>query len=152
MREKRAIARRVAGPLLLGMVIFTVIPAAHAGIDVTVDAETVGRVLTTLTPKQVTLEMLGRPEPRKSSYAWITGAALSDLAEIAKPALEEAGVDLVDFAMAPRLFFASDNLPFAQRGVVAHSISAGLDYAKGLTAMERAKGTLLDARGLSLGE
>jgi len=29
-------------------------------------------------------------------------------------------------------------------------ISAGLDYAKGLTAIERAKGTLLDARGLSI--
>lgn len=31
-------------------------------------------------------------------------------------------------------------------------IRAGLDYAKGLTAVERAKGTLLDARGLEISE
>jgi hypothetical protein len=77
----------------------------------------------------VNLEMLGRPEPDREPYAWVTGAALSDFAALAAPALARAGVGLVDFEMGPRLFFASDNLPFAQAGVVAHSISAGTLHA-----------------------
>jgi len=71
------------------------------------------------------IEMIGRPEAGKERQAWITGAGYSDFAARAEPALERAGIALVEFAMAPRLFFASDNLPMAQAGVVAHSISAG---------------------------
>lgn len=73
----------------------------------------------------INIEMIGRPERLEPKGAWITGAALSDFASIAEPALRRSGVALVDFPMAPGLFFASDNLPFAQNGVVAHSISAG---------------------------
>ena len=36
--------------------------------------------------------------------------------------------------------------------LAAGLIRAGLDYAKGLTAVDRAKGTLLEARGLSIAE
>ncbi len=63
--------------------------------------------------------------------AWITGADLSDFAEIAGPALGRAGIELVDLSMADGLFTSSDNASLARAGVVAHSISAGtphLDY------------------------
>jgi hypothetical protein len=71
------------------------------------------------------LEMLGRPEPGAEGKAWITGHDLSDFAAIAEPALARAGVGVIPFAMHSRLFQASDNWSFAQRGVVAHSVSAG---------------------------
>ncbi|MBI5850191.1 MAG: M28 family peptidase [Planctomycetes bacterium] len=73
----------------------------------------------------VNLEMLGRPEREAPPFAWITGAEYSDFAAIAEPALASRGVVLEPFEMATQLFGASDNLPFAQKGVVAHSISAG---------------------------
>ncbi len=71
------------------------------------------------------IEMIGRPLPGNESKAWITGDDLSDFAAIAGPALERAGIGLVEFPMAARLFTASDNWAFAQHGVVAHSVSAG---------------------------
>jgi len=71
------------------------------------------------------LEMLGRPEQDKEGKAWITGADLSSFADIVTPALAQAGVEVVPFAMAAQLFGASDNYSFAKLGVVAHSISAG---------------------------
>ncbi len=79
------------------------------------------------------LEMLGRPEPGKQGKAWITGADLSDFAAIAGPAMQRAGVEIVEFPMAGRLFAASDNYSFVKKGIVAHSISAGslhADYHK----------------------
>lgn len=77
----------------------------------------------------VNLEMLGRPPEDGVRKAWITGHDLSDFATRAQPALARAGVELIEFAMAASLFTASDNLPFAQQGVVAHSISAGSLHA-----------------------
>lgn len=71
------------------------------------------------------LEMLGRPEPGKEGKAWVTGAGYSDFATIVAPAMARAGVGTIEFGMANQLFRASDNLPFAERGIVAHSISAG---------------------------
>jgi hypothetical protein len=71
------------------------------------------------------IEMIGRPLPGNEGKAWITGHDLSDFAAIAGAALERAGIGLVEFPMAARLFTASDNWSFAQRGVVAHSLSAG---------------------------
>lgn len=79
------------------------------------------------------IEMIGRPEPGKQGMAWITGADLSDFAPIIEPALRTGGIVLTDFAMAGRLFAASDNYSFVQRGIVAHSLSAGSlhqDYHK----------------------
>jgi hypothetical protein len=73
----------------------------------------------------VNFEMLGRPEPGNEGKAWITGAELSDFATIAGDALRRGGIQPMDFAQAGRLFTASDNWAFAQKGVVAHSISAG---------------------------
>ena len=74
----------------------------------------------------VNIEMLGRPERETEPFVWITGESYSNLATLAKPALAQAGVALTDFEMAERLFFASDNAPFARAGVVAHSFSAGI--------------------------
>jgi hypothetical protein len=71
------------------------------------------------------LEMLGRPEPGNEGKAWVTGAGLSDFAAIVAGALQRRGVELIEFPMADHLFSASDNWSFVQRGVVAHSISAG---------------------------
>lgn len=71
------------------------------------------------------LEMLGRPEPGNEGKAWITGADLSDFATIAAAALQRSGIDVIEFPMASRLFAQSDNWSFAQKGVVAHSLSAG---------------------------
>lgn len=73
----------------------------------------------------VNLEMLGRPPVEGARKAWVTGHNFSDFATIAAAAMQPAGIEIIDFAMAGGLFSASDNLPFAQQGVVAHSISAG---------------------------
>lgn len=71
----------------------------------------------------VNIEMIGRPPAGKEKQAWITGADLSDFAAIAGPALQRAGIELVEFDRD--LFTGSDNWSLAQKGVVAHSISAG---------------------------
>jgi hypothetical protein len=71
------------------------------------------------------IEMIGRPEPGKRGKAWITGAELSDFAAIAAEALQRADIGVVEFPMARQLFMQSDNWPLAQKGVVAHSLSAG---------------------------
>jgi len=71
------------------------------------------------------IEMLGRPEQGKEKKAWVTGREYSDFADIVGAAMRNQGVDLVEFGMAKQLFAASDNLSFAKKGIVAHSISAG---------------------------
>ncbi len=79
------------------------------------------------------IEMIGRPAEGKRRMAWITGAEYSDFAAIAGAALRQGGIETTEFAMARQLFAQSDNLSFAQRGIVAHSISAGslhADYHK----------------------
>jgi hypothetical protein len=76
----------------------------------------------------VNIEMIGRPRADDRMAAWITGADLSDFAEIAGPALMRAEVRLVGFEMADRLFDRSDNASLARKGVVAHSISAGTPH------------------------
>jgi len=73
----------------------------------------------------VNIEMIGRPLPGKEKQAWITGPGYSDFAAIAGPALQRAGIELVDFHMQDPLFAQSDNWSLAKKGVVAHSISAG---------------------------
>jgi len=77
----------------------------------------------------VNLEMLGRPPKEGPRKAWITGDDLSDFAEIARGAFAREDVELIRFPMAGALFYQSDNLPFAQKGVVAHAISAGSLHA-----------------------
>ena len=71
------------------------------------------------------IEMLGRPEQGKEKKAWVTGREYSDFADIVGAAMKNQGVELIEFGMAKQLFAASDNLSFAKKGIVAHSISAG---------------------------
>jgi hypothetical protein len=73
----------------------------------------------------INIEMIGRPAEGNEGKAWVTGAPFSDFASICDQALQKSGSGLVEFAMADRLFAASDNFSFVSKGVVAHSISAG---------------------------
>lgn len=77
----------------------------------------------------INLEMLGRPEEGKQKKAWITGVGYSNFAEIATRAFAEGGIEVVEFGQAKALFAQSDNLSFARKGIVAHSISAGSLHA-----------------------
>ncbi len=75
------------------------------------------------------LEMLGHPDPVDAGRAWVTGHAYSSLHDW----LDRGGVhDGVSFVSGKTIgpvegdaFERSDNLPFASRGVVAHTIAAG---------------------------
>jgi hypothetical protein len=70
------------------------------------------------------LEMIGKPATEGPNTAWITGFDHSDLGEI----LQESSQQL-DFEFYPdpypsqNLFYRSDNAPFAEMGIPAHSIS-----------------------------
>ncbi|MCB9834345.1 MAG: M28 family peptidase [Planctomycetes bacterium] len=90
---------------------------------------------------QLNIEMLGRPEKGKSGACWVTGREQSDFEEILGPALKRAGVELGRFEQEAMLYRASDNWPYARRGVVAHSISAsglrGIDYHETSDEFER---------------
>jgi hypothetical protein len=67
-------------------------------------------------------EMLGRPDPMVPAHTlWLTGYPLSNLgAELAKQ-----GARLVaDPHLSENFFMRSDNIRFARRGVVAHTVSS----------------------------
>ena len=86
------------------------------------------------------IEMIGRPLEGNEGKAWITGSGYSDFAAIVGAGLERAGVSLVGFEMADRLFAQSDNYSLARHGIVAHSISAGSlhqDYHRPSDEVER---------------
>ena len=73
----------------------------------------------------INIEMVGRPLPGDRNAAWVTGRAYSDFESIVQIGFERAGLGHTVFEAEARLFNGSDNLPLAQKGVVAHSISAG---------------------------
>ncbi len=77
----------------------------------------------------INIEMLGRPQEGKRKSAWITGADYSDFAAIATEALQQGGIEVIEFQQAKALFAQSDNLSFVRKGIVAHSISAGSLHA-----------------------
>ena len=78
------------------------------------------------TAAHVNLEMIGRPEDIGPNRAWITGFQYSDLGSTLARAAKLEGVEMYRHEqMGDRLFGASDNYSFAEKGVVAHSISAG---------------------------
>jgi Peptidase family M28 len=78
----------------------------------------------------VNLEMLGRPEPAHPHRVWVTGMPRSTMGERIGAAAHELDVEVVDGSVAGvmegQLFEQSDNWPFAEREVVAHSLSTGL--------------------------
>jgi len=83
----------------------------------------------------VNIEMIGRPEPGGSEKMWGTGWDKSDLGKLLNEGSQKVGV--LTFAhpnlSGEMLFRASDNYPFFEKGIVAHSFSAGSlhdDYHK----------------------
>ncbi|MBC8072923.1 MAG: M20/M25/M40 family metallo-hydrolase [Deltaproteobacteria bacterium] len=78
----------------------------------------------------VNLEMLGRPEPAHRQRVWVTGMDRSTMGTRMGVAARELGVLVVDGSAAGefegKLFRKSDNWPFAERKVVAHSFSTGV--------------------------
>ena len=73
----------------------------------------------------INIEMIGRPEKGNEGKAWVTGSGFSDFASICDAALRKSGGGLVEFRMANQLFMSSDKFSFVQKGVIAHSVSAG---------------------------
>ena len=69
------------------------------------------------------IEMIGRPDSLAGGpgHAWLTGYERTTMGD----QLAEAGSPIVpDPRPAQRFFFRSDNLPFAQHGIPAHTLSS----------------------------
>ena len=74
----------------------------------------------------VNIEMIGRPEPGARNKIWMTGWQESDLGVIMNNASLPFGVEIFDHPKhSAMLYRASDNWSFVQKGVIAHSFSAG---------------------------
>ena len=75
----------------------------------------------------INIEMIGRPESGARNKTWVTGWERSDLGPLM--ALGAKRVDTLVFAhpqfSGDMLYRASDNWPLADKGVIAHSFSAG---------------------------
>lgn len=78
----------------------------------------------------INLEMIGRPEVGAESKAWMTGWAASDLGTLMAQGAKRANVEIFDHKkIGDMLYRQSDNYPFVQGGVIAHSFSAGSLHA-----------------------
>lgn len=80
------------------------------------------------------IEMIGRHEKDFRNSAFVTGSRLSDLFTILNASLEGTGLRLFpdqEFSSGKEegqlLFYRSDNLPFAYKGIPAHSIMSSTD-------------------------
>ena len=75
----------------------------------------------------VNIEMIGRPEAGASGKCWSTGWDESDMSELMSVGAKEVGVLIFQHPQfsGDMLYRSSDNYPFAQKGVIAHSFSAG---------------------------
>lgn len=74
----------------------------------------------------VNFEMLGRPKVDAKGKVWMTGWRHSDLGEIMNRGSQKAGVEIFNRTdVGEMLYTRSDNYSFVQKGVVAHSFSAG---------------------------
>ena len=72
------------------------------------------------------LEMLGRPDDIEKNEAWVTGWNVSNFGELIAASSKAGGIRFYEHPQRSRMLFgSSDNISFAMRGVVAHSISAG---------------------------
>ncbi len=78
----------------------------------------------------VNIEMIGRPEPGARGKIWMTGWPESDLGVLMNKASLPFGVEIFNHpSHSAKLYRASDNWSFAQKGVIAHSFSAGSLHA-----------------------
>jgi hypothetical protein len=74
----------------------------------------------------VNIEMIGRPEGGARGKIWMTGWQESDLGAIMRESASRWGTEIFEHPkFSSMLYRASDNWSFVQRGVVAHSFSAG---------------------------
>lgn len=74
----------------------------------------------------INIEMIGRPEPGANNKSWVTGWHESDLGHITRQSAHKYGFEIFEHPQySAMLYKASDNWSFAQKGVVAHSFSAG---------------------------
>ncbi len=76
----------------------------------------------------VNIEMIGSANAAGPGHFFVTGASYSNLDEIIQKNLEGSDVTMVaDPTPGQYLFTRSDNLPFAERGVPAHTIMSSND-------------------------
>lgn len=74
----------------------------------------------------VNIEMVGRPETDAREKAWMTGWKHSNLGELMNAGSIRLGVEIFNRKdVGEMLYSRSDNYPLVQKGVVAHSFSAG---------------------------
>lgn len=74
----------------------------------------------------VNIEMIGRPEPGADGKIWVTGWGESDLGPLMHAAAEPQGGIIFEHPQySAMLYRSSDNWSFAEKGVIAHSFSAG---------------------------
>ncbi|MFN6140253.1 MAG: M28 family peptidase [Planctomycetota bacterium] len=74
----------------------------------------------------INIEMIGRPEGGARGKIWMTGWRESDLGVIMSQAAKPWGVEIFEHPkFSSMLYRASDNWSFVERGVIAHSFSAG---------------------------
>lgn len=79
----------------------------------------------------INFEQMGEParnEGLPASSLGVTGYDFSDLSAALEPDLASAGVSLREVRHNAEFFERSDNLPFAQAGVPAHTFVAALEY------------------------
>lgn len=78
------------------------------------------------TVANLNLEMLGRPEPGANEKTWMTGWDQSDLGILVAKGADRIGVMVFEHPkFSAMLYRQSDNWSFVEKGVVAHSFSAG---------------------------
>ncbi len=87
------------------------------------------------TVANVNLEMIGRPEAGASGKCWGTGWDKSDLGDLMSVGAKKVGVLIFQHPQfsGDMLYRSSDNAPFNDKKVIAHSFSAGSmhpDYHK----------------------
>jgi Zn-dependent M28 family amino/carboxypeptidase len=74
----------------------------------------------------VNIEMIGRPEGGARGKIWMTGWQESDLGILMSRSAKAWGIEIFEHPkFSSMLYRASDNWSFVERGVIAHSFSAG---------------------------
>ncbi len=78
------------------------------------------------TVANINIEMIGRPEAGAAEKIWMTGWDQSDLGKLMDDSARRVGIEVFEHPQYSRMLYrASDNAPFVDRGVIAHSFSAG---------------------------
>ena len=78
------------------------------------------------TVANINIEMIGRPEENAEGKSWGTGWTRSDLGQQLAAGAQRVGVTIFHREdVSEMLYTRSDNYSFVQKGVIAHSYSAG---------------------------